>query len=158
MQVSLTVNGKPADKTTANVGSRIHSDTTVITVQNISKSLVGSDLFKFSRYGLNKSSISVSSDKDCAVIVAIWNKLERRAGLIELLRSEDWVLKNDVQVSWTYNGRFYGKTKSVLSKKLEAGKTLSLTRPENYLPITIFVVEGKLISALYNLYLSKFTL
>ena len=38
---------------------------------------------------------------------------------------------------------YYGESRAVLSKNVEAGTTLSFNRPANNLPITVFVVQGK---------------
>ena len=143
MDVNLTVNGAPLTKIRAKLWERMFSDNSY-TIQDISKPLLGADLYQLSWTDEKYSSIYVSSGKDAAIIVAIWEHEERQGVLMNLLQADGWTLKNDLQIRWKAPWNEFGKTKSILSRPLKAGRFLSFSIPENNLPASILVIEGRI--------------
>ena len=111
---------------------------------SISKALNLMTFFQLSWEDVGNYLVSVSCNKDCAVIVVVWEHEDRQDNIINILKDQDWLPKPDQQVTWVkwHWGEVYGKSKAVWSKKIESGATLSFDRPANDLPISVFVVEG----------------
>ena len=101
-------------------------------------------MFQLNWNDVNNKSVSIFSDKDCAVIVAIYDQKNRRDSLIAVLQVEEWEVKKEIEIIVGHENQ-HGRTKRVLSKSLKVGNELSFKVPENHMPITIFVVEGKVI-------------
>ena len=144
MEVYVTVNGKAMESTIAETYEDIFSDG-FPTIENMTEALVGTKLFQLSWDDDTRSSITVTSNKNYAVLVAVWEHTDRVNGLINLLEAEGLAMKNDVEIWWNdetvrWQSK-YRKTKGILSKTLQTGDTFSFIRPENHLPISIFVIE-----------------
>ena len=142
----MTVDGKSLDMLTAFEYSKLFSDNDMA-IETISKELRESNLFQLNWNDVNSSSITVScNNKDCAVIVVAWEHAARYGNITNILKSQDWILKYEQQLTWkAYNwleGNIYGQSNEVLSKGIQAGKAVSFDRPENDLPLSIFVVHG----------------
>ena len=117
-------------------------------IHNISKPLLGSQLFKLQWKDISMN-CSISSDKESIVVVVVWELELRTDDLIDLLQLEGWILKNGLDFWWTdykfsMHKHKYGKAKTMLSKSLQVGQTLSFNKPENHMPISILVIEGKI--------------
>ena len=143
MEAIVTVNDKPISNAMAAIGASAFRDK-FLEIVIISKMLVGSKMFQLSWKDVNNRSISISSDKDCAVIVAIYDQENRRENLIDELEVAGWVVKKELEIL-VQNENLVGSTKRILSKSLKAGNELSFKVPENHMAITIFAVEGKMI-------------
>ena len=136
------VNGKPASNSVAVKGIKVFHDHS-LRLFSISKELSGSNLFHLSWYDDSKTSISVSCDKNCVLIVVVWKLRSRRNGLISQLQGEGWSLKDDLQISWELDGsKEEGETEGILSKAIQAEYVFSFSKPENDLPLSILVVQG----------------
>ena len=113
-------------------------------IRSISKELGGSNLFQLNWYEYKSSAISVSCDKDCAIIVALWVDEDRQDRWIKSLQDNGWMLRHELEIEWQKSGTLeYGKTKGVLSKSLQANFVFSFTNSEHSLPISVFVTQGR---------------
>ena len=143
METIVTVNDEPTLNGITRIGARAFGDN-LLKIETLSKILVGSKLFQLSWNDVNNRSICISSDKDCAVIVAIYKQKNRRENLIDVLQLAGWKVENELEII-VRHGRHTEQTKSILSKSLKAGKELSFKVPENHTAITIIAVEGKIV-------------
>ena len=149
----MTVNSKPIEATIAIEGSKIFHDVS-ITIDHISDMLylqASSLFYRLSWKDTNQTSISVSCNKDCVVIVVLWEDETLHDSLQNDLMNQGWISKSGESMSWLkgYGEKVprleennYGDSKAVLSKRNQAGHTISIIRPENNLPLSIFLVEG----------------
>lgn len=144
---NLTVNGTLIPMTSALTGSRLFEDNSM-TISNISKELSGSHLFQLNWDDRNSSLVTISSDQNCAVVVAVWQRETRPANLMKILLEDGWILKDDQEIWWYRQDPIteveYGRTKGIYSKTIQANHSVSINRKENSLPISIFVVKGKM--------------
>ena len=128
-------------------GFRLFSDN-AYERKNQSKLIDENIWFKLSWKDVRSSSISVTSNEDLAVFLAIWELEERESSLINSLQDEGWFLKNELEIWWNYVDLSWklheGKTKAILVKLHQAGDTLSFNRPENHAPTSIFVLNRRL--------------
>ena len=144
----MTANGESVASITAVSGARIFLDDSM-ELSNISKELGGSNLFQLGWDDVNSTSISVSCDKGCTVVVAIWDHKDREDRLLNSLRTDRWVLRNEQLIGWK-KYRKYGRrqkevngvAKAILSKNIQANRTILFTKPENDSPMAIFVIQG----------------
>ena len=141
LKADLQVNGRYMKMQNALIGTTVFNDDSM-TISSISKELFGSYLFQLSWNDNSNSSISILCDKDCVVIVALWDHGNRQDNLISLLQQESWMLKKEQQIKWIKNGGD-GVTKNVLSQIVKANNSLSFSKPENDLPLSVFVFQGK---------------
>ena len=141
LKADLQVNGRYMKMQNALIGTTVFNDDSM-TISSISKELFGSYLFQLSWNDDSNSSISIFCDKDCVVIVALWDHGNRQDNLISLLQQESWMLKKEQHIKWIKNGG-YGVTKNVLSQSVKANNSLSFSKPENDLPLSVFVFQGK---------------
>ena len=145
-EVMVTVDGKSIEMVSAYKYSKLFSDNER-EIETISKELKESSLFQLNWKDVNRSSITVScNNDDCSVIVVAWEHATRLGNITNILKSQGWLLKYEQQITWSLrdwvSGYTYGQSKEVLSKGIQAGQTLSFDRPENDLPLSIFVVQG----------------
>ena len=148
----MTVNGElgqSMEVSSSLLGSRIFADKSM-KISNISKELVGSYFYHLRWEDATNTSISVSCDEDCAVILAIWEHEDRQDEMTRLLQSTDWILKNEQKLEWKDTIRYpwyisttTGKAKYVFSKTIRANQLLSFNKSENTLPISVFVAKGR---------------
>ena len=92
--------------------------------ESISEELDKSNFFQLSWEDVNNNLVSVSCNTDCIVIVVAWEDIYRQDSLISILEEQDWILKEDQQVTWVesnWRGTYYGESRAVLSKNVEAG-------------------------------------
>ena len=136
-------------KVSAVVGSQIFLDS-LIRMDSISKEIDGSTLFQLSWDDVGNSSVSISCGQDCVVIVALWEHDNRHDDLIDLLQLDGWMLRKEQQMKWNRDGE-YGNTRGVLSQIIQANNSISFSRPENSLPISVFVFEGKIITHVFDI-------
>ena len=115
-----------------------------IEIDSISKDLDQLHFFQLSWGDISNISVDVFCNIDCAAIVVAWEHNDRQDNLINILRGQDWILKPEQHISWVkgYYSQIKGKSKAVLSKKIEGGATLSFNRPPNDLPVSVFVTQG----------------
>ena len=113
-------------------------------LSGISKDLSGSSLFHLSWYDVSNTSISVSCSKNCVLIVVVWKLQGRKNCLINQLQDEGWLLKDDQHISWELDGTMeHGETEGILSRTIPANYVFSFNKPENDLPLSIFIVKGE---------------
>ena len=148
MKVNLTVNGELMEVSSSLLGSRIFVDKTM-KISNISKELVGSYFYHLRWEEQTNTSISVSCDEDCAVILAIWEHEDRQDRMSRLLQSTDWISKKEQTLQWKdtvkypwYISTTTGKAKYIFSKTIRANQFLSFNKSENDLPISVFIAKG----------------
>ena len=145
----VTVNDVPILNAIASIGASAFRDK-FLEIEIISKMLVGSKMFQLSWNDVNSRSISISSDKDCTVIVAIYEQKNRRESLMNVLQVAGWEVKEELEILLNYENEndngigHYHRTKKILSTPLKAGIRLYFKVPENNMALTIFVVEGKI--------------
>ena len=151
----MTVNGEPRKVENAtsepsldepNLTSKLFHDSSR-EIDSISEDLYQKNFFRLSWKGVDNDLVSVSCNKDCAIIVVAWEHSSRQENLIPLLEHQDWILKEEQEVvwkdyDWSWSRDVYGKSKAVLAKKIEGGATLTFNRPVNDLPVSVFVVQG----------------
>ena len=145
-EVMVTVDGKSIEMVSAYKYSKLFSDNER-EIETISKELKESSLFQLNWKDVNRSSITVScNNDDCSVIVVAWEHATRLGNITNILKSQGWLLKYEQQITWSLrdwvSGYTYGQSKEVLSKGIQAGHAVSFDRPENDLPLSIFVVQG----------------
>lgn len=151
-EAALTVNGEPRKIAIAIKGENMDEPTwtsklfhdSAREINGISNDLDRSRFFQLSWEDVNDNLVSVSCNTNCAAIVVAWEHSSRQDNIIALLKDQDWILKNEQEVSWknwewTY---VYGKSKAILAKKIGGGSTLSFSRPANDLPLSVFVIPG----------------
>lgn len=155
MEAILTVNGQAMEIAIAstkedwgeNWRSQIFHDDEGGRFESITEELDKSNFFQLSWNDVNDNLVSVSCNTDCIVIVVAWEYSGRQDTIISILEEQDWILKEEQHVTWVdssdWRQVYYGESRAVLSKNVEAGNTLSFNRPANNLPITVFVVQGK---------------
>ena len=140
----MTVNGNHIAKLNAIFGSTLFHEYSW-RISRISEELRGSNLYELGWDNVNKSSISVVCYKDCAVVVALWENEHRHENLMSSLQYDGWIRKKEQNIEFYRSAiEEFGKTKGVFSKAIKANSTISFDKPENNLPISIFVVQGKL--------------
>lgn len=140
MKVDLQINGQKMAMISALIGSRIFKDY-AMTISSISNDLLGSYLFQLEWEIVNSSSVSISCNRDCVVIVALWEHESRQDSLINSLQFDGWLLKNDQPIKGKKDEK-YVAAKAVLSQIIQANRSLSFSKHENSLPISVFVFEG----------------
>lgn len=138
----MTVNGNHIAKVNAIFGSTIFQEYSW-RISSISDELRGSNLYELGWDNVNNSSVSVVCYEDCAVVVALWENENRQERLMSSLQYDGWIWKKEQKIEF-YDRVSFGKTKGVFSKAIKANQTLSFNKPENNLPISVFVVYGKL--------------
>ena len=143
MKVDSRIDGKSVSDTIAAISTKIfHDDTKWIS--SMSKELRGSNLLQLGWDDEKPKSVNVSCSLNCVVVVAIWEHEGRQDTLTDILQKQGWTLKNDLIVSWETIGDPKGKTKSVMTSRIQAGRVFEFNTPYNSLPISIFVVQGEL--------------
>ena len=155
-EANLTLNGSPAEIAIASKVESYYGYGPVYTnklfqdsdrkIDNISKELDELTFFQLSWEDVGNNSISVSCNMDCVVIMVAWENADRQDNFVSILKDHDWILKSEQQVSWRmvrWGYRVYGRSKAILSKKIKGGAILSFIRPENDLPVSVFVNQGK---------------
>ena len=150
MTEELIVDGNNMALISGSIDSKPFYDT-FLKITSMSEVFQGSSLFQLSWNDVKNSSFTVFCSNDCVVIVAVWEYAGRRDNLIDTLQGDGWVLKKDQQIKWEKVGE-YGKTKAVFSKTVQSNHSLSFSKPEKSLPISVFVVQGKL-SIHYHIFL-----
>ena len=120
MKADLQVNSQKMTMISALIGSRTFIDN-AMTISSLSKDLLGSYLFQLKWDLVNSSSVSISCDRDCVVIVALWEHESRQDSLIDSLQYDGWLLKNDQQIRWKKDEK-YVDIKSVLSQIIPGNK------------------------------------
>ena len=148
----MTVNGElgqSMEVSSSLLGSRIFADKTM-KISNISKQLVGSYFYHLRWEDATNTTISVSCDEDCAVILAIWEHEDRQDTMASFLQSTDWIPKKEQKIEWKdrikypwYISTTTGKAKYIFSKTIRAHQILSFNKSENSLPISVFVAKGR---------------
>ena len=114
LKADLQVNGRYMKMQNALIGTTVFNDDSM-TISSISKELFGSYLFQLSWNDNSNSSISILCDKDCVVIVALWDHGNRQDNLISLLQLESWMLRKEQKIKWIKNGG-YGVKKTYYHK------------------------------------------
>ena len=95
---NVIVNGKETvEPTIASKYAQIYG---LLMVSEISKALVGSNLFQLPWDDKNNISVSATCHTKCAVIIAIWEHDNRQDRFINMLQVDGWMLKNDIQISF----------------------------------------------------------
>ena len=149
----MTVNSKPIEASFAIEGSKIFHDMSmkIDHVSDILSQKSSKSFYRLSWKDTNQTSISVSCQKDCVVIVVLWEDRTLQDILINDLKNKGWISKSEESMGWWkgYGGNVprlekdnYGGSKAVLSKRNTAGNTISFIKPENHLPLSIFVING----------------
>ena len=139
----VTLNGKHIAKISAKVGSKLFVDD-FKKIYKMPKLLYGSNMFQLSWHDTNNSSISVTCERKCVVIVAIWEHKNRVDSLMNSYQSDNWMSEEGEKMKLVLNnGNKNGYTKYVLSKTIQANETLSFINPRDGLPISVFVEQGK---------------
>ena len=151
----MTINNKPIEATIAFEGTKIFHDAPMIIdqISDILSQKSSSLFYRLSWKDTNQTSISVSCTKDCVVIVVIWEDETLQDTLRNNLMNQGWIYKIEESMGWWkgYGEKIprlekhnYGDSKAVLSKRNPAGTTISIIRPENDLPTSIFVIKGNI--------------
>ena len=141
MEVNSRIDGKSVANSIAAISTKIfHDDTKWIS--SMSKELIGSNLIQLGWNDEKPKSINVSCSLDCVVVVTIWERQGREDTLTDILQKQDWTLKDDLLLSWETIGDSKGKSKSVLSSRIQADRIFEFNTPDDALPISIFVVQG----------------
>ena len=105
----------------------------IYSISSIPDELVGSILFQTEHY-VARSTITISSDKNADVIVALSEV--RNGGLIDVLPSDGWTLKEEWSVGWSES------LNKVYLKPVSAGGSVTFTSTEDKMTFAIFVVKG----------------
>ena len=130
------------------------------TITNMSKDILNSVLFQTKSY-IGSSTISVFTNKNARVFVALHCKKSRQGGLNDSLLADDWKFQEgwfiefEKVLEWKYwsiiqpredvrSNNNCNTLNNVWSKKLDAGQTVTFTSTQDYMELTfaIFVKEG----------------
>ena len=113
-------------------------------MDSIPHELEGTSFFQLSWNDVSETSISVSCNKNCVVIIVAWENESRLDNSTRMLNDQGWVLRRKEQITWRrgLNEFVYGKSKGIFTKRIPANSDIMFNRPENGLPISIFVVQG----------------
>ena len=136
MRVDLQVNNQKMTMISALIGSRIFVDN-AMTISSLSKDLFGLYLFELKWDLVNSSSVSISCDRDCVVIVALWEHESRQDSLINSFQFDGWLLKNDQQIRWKKDEK-YVDIKDVLSQMIQANKSTSFVATKGKIVILVW--------------------
>ena len=156
----MTVNSKPIEASFAIEGSKIFHDMSmkIDHVSDILSQKSSKSFYRLSWKDTNQTSISVSCNIDCVVIGVFWEDETLQDSLRNDLMSKGWISKSEESMSWSkgygeevtrLERHNYGDSKTVLSKRNLAGHTISIIRPENDLPLSIFVINGNVQLTIY---------
>ena len=130
------VSGIRTASTKAEIGSTLWTDRRNYKITHLPGDLAGSMLFRPKHY-VNRGTISVSSTNDAYIWVAL---LETRdGGLMDVLATEGWTLKEGWYVQWSNNNE---KLNKIWSKQIAAGETVTFTTTEDRMTFAIFALEG----------------
>ena len=132
-----TVTGIPTTQAEAKIGTLIWSDRSQYPITSISDGLLGSTIFQ-PRHYVNAGTMSIDSNRDAEVFVALYIGDNREGGLMEALPAEGWTLKNDWYIEWSN----HHKLSKVWSKHIKAGETISFTSTMDRLTFAILIKEG----------------
>ena len=114
------------------MGVAIFSDRSY-SISSIPDELVGSILFQPETY-VARSTITISSDGSADVVVALMES--RDGGLINVLPSEGWTLKEEWSVDWDES------LNKVYLKQVSAGGSVTFTSTQDQMTFAILVVKG----------------
>ena len=136
------------------------------TITNMTKDILNSVLFQTKSY-IGSSTISVFTNKNALVFLALHCKKSRQGGLNDLLLADDWKFQEGSFIEfekvlvWKYWSMIQPREddrsnnnchtlNNVWSKKLNAGQTVTFTSTQDYMELTfaIFVKEGSFCSIL----------
>ena len=132
VEAGISVSGISTTETEADIGVAIFSDRSY-SISSIPDELVGSTLFQPEHY-VARSTITVSSNENAEVVVALMEA--RDGGLIDVLPSEGWTLKEGWSVDW------HESLNKVYHKPVSAGGSVTFTSTEDQMTFAILVVKG----------------
>ena len=98
---------------------------------------MGASLFQPNHY-VNSKTISIESNKDADIFIALYEEGNREGGLMEVLQADEWTLENGWYLEWSNKH----KLNKVWSKKINSGKNVSFRSTENRMTFAILVKEG----------------
>ena len=129
-----TVTGIPTTQVKAKVGIPIWSDRSQYPITSISDELLGATLFQPNHY-VNARTMSIDSNRDAEMFVAVYEEGNREGGLMEALQADGWTLKNGWYLEWSNQH----KLNKVWSKNINAGETTSFTSTEDRMTFAILI-------------------
>ena len=132
-----SVTGTSTTKVEAKIGSEIWSDRGY-SISSISDGLLGATLFQPNHY-VNARTMSIDSNRDAEIFVAVYEEGNREGGLMEALQADGWTLKNEWYLEWSNQH----KLNKVWSKNINAGDTISFTSTKDRMTFAILIKEGK---------------
>ena len=132
-----SVTGISTTKVEAKIGSEIWSDRGY-SISSISDGLLGATLFQTNHY-VNARTMSIDSNRDAEIFVAVYEEGNREGGLMEALQADGWTLKNEWYLEWSNQH----KLNKVWSKNINAGETISFTSTKDRMTFAMLIKEGK---------------
>ena len=136
-QFHPSVSGISTTNTIALPRSNLWNDRPYV-ITDMSGDLAGSILFQLEHYVAQESTILVSSDQEAYIRVALYEEGGRDGGLMEVLSTEGWSLKEGWYVEWSNQN----KLNKIWSKQIEARELVNFTTTMNRGTFAIFASEG----------------
>ena len=133
-----TVAGTPTTKVDVSLGSKIWMDRDY-TISDMTDGLSGAILFQ-PNYYVNSRNISIDSNANAEIFVALYEEGDREGGLMQVLYIDGWTLKNGWYIEWSKKH----KLNKVWSKKIRAGETVSFTSSKDRMTFAILVKHDKI--------------
>ena len=135
-QFNPTLNGTPTTTVKIFPGSEIWNDRNY-TLSSMSDGLWGATLFQ-THYYINATTLSITSNRDAEIFIALNDKHDGVDGLTETLNSNNWTLNNGWYLEWSN----WHKLNKVWSMKLNSSNTTSITSTKNGMTFAILIKEG----------------
>ena len=135
-----TVVGTPTTKVDVSLGSKIWMDRNY-TISNMADGLSGAILFQ-PNYYVNGRDISIDSNANAEIFVALYEEGDREGGLMQVLHIDGWTLKNGWYIEWSKRH----KLNKVWSKKISSGEKVSFTSSKDRMTFAILVKKDRILS------------
>ena len=135
-----TVAGTPTTKVDVSLGSKIWMDRDY-TISDMTDGLSGAILFQ-PNYYVNSRNISIDSNANAEIFVALYEEGDREGGLMQALYIDRWTLKNGWYIEWSKKH----KLNKVWSKKIRSGESVSFTSSKDRMTFAILVKHDKISS------------
>ena len=130
------VNGITTTKIEATIGAKLWKDRGY-SISGINDELLGAILFQPKHY-VNSKTISIESNNDADIFIALYEEGNREGGLMEALQADQWTLENGWYLEWSNKH----KLNKVWSRKINSGESVSFRSTKNRMTFAILIKEG----------------
>ena len=133
--------GTSTTKVETEIGSEIWSDRGY-SISSISDGLLGATLFQPNHY-VNARTMSIDSNRDAEIFVAVYEEGNREGGLMEALPADGWTLRDGWHLTFGNRG-----LEKVWAKSIKAGETISFTSTKSSMTFAILIKGGNIFMCL----------